>query len=189
MARQWTRQRAEELYERYAGLVRDRAMRILDDEEDAREITQEAFARLLRTYDPEDAAETPAALLIKITTNLSLNLIRNASSRREKLRQHRDARPGAGDGPPGHDSIERTELIRSLLERVSPDIQRLVVNYYIDDMTKEEIARLHSLSVPTVRKRLDVFVRRSRSSLTREMVQALLVCLAVAMILSNAAGR
>lgn len=185
MAREWTRVQAEDLYQRYAGLVRYRAMRILDDEQDAREVTQEAFARLLKSYDPDDAAETPAALLIKITTNLSLNLIRNASSRREKLRMHRDDRPGVGDGPAGHDSIERTELIRSLLERVPPDIQRLVVNFYIDDMTKEQIARLHCLSVPTVRKRLDLFVRRSRRSMTREMVQSLVVCLAVALVLTR----
>lgn len=185
MARQWTRQQAEQLYERYAGLVRYRAMRILDDEQDAREVTQEAFARLLHGYDPDDAAETPAALLIKITTNLSLNLIRNASSRRHKLTVHREDRPGSGGGPPGHDAIERTELIRSLLDRVPPDIQRLVVNYYIDDMTKEEIARLHQLSVPTVRKRLDLFVRRCRRSLTRDMVHALMVCVAVAVVLSQ----
>ena len=105
MAREWTRVQAEELYERYAGLVRYRAMRILDDEQDAREVTQEAFARLLKSYDPDAAAETPAALLIKITTNLSLNLIRNASSRREKLRMHRDDRPGAGDGGVGGRSL------------------------------------------------------------------------------------
>ena len=51
--------------------------------------------------------------------------------------------------------------------------------------TKEQIARLHCLSVPTVRKRLDLFVRRSRRSMTREMVQSLVVCLAVALVLTR----
>jgi DNA-directed RNA polymerase specialized sigma24 family protein len=77
----WTRNQAENVYRRYAGLVRYRAMNILGDEQDAREVTQEAFARLYRHYRAEDADETPAALLIRITTNLSLTLIRDHASR------------------------------------------------------------------------------------------------------------
>ncbi len=175
MTEGWTRTQAEQLYGKYAGLVRYRALRILGDEQDAREVTQEAFARLLRHYRASDAEETPAALLIRITTNLSLTLIRDRSSRREKLRMRANETPGLGSGPLGRETIERAELVRSLLDRVPEDVQRLVVNYYIDGMTQQEIAELHRISVPTVRKRLDSFVRRSRKALARDLARA--ICL------------
>ncbi len=161
----WTRTQAEHFYTRYAGLVRYRAMRILADEQDAREITQEAFARLLHHYDPEDAQDTPAALLTRITTNLSLNLIRNRTSQREKLSQHGGDMAMGRSSMLDHETIERSELVRSLLDKVPSDVAHLAVNYYIDGMTQEEIADLHRLSVPTVRKRLALFVRRSRKTL------------------------
>ncbi len=169
----WTRTQAEHVYRRYAGLVRYRAMNILGDEQDAREVTQEAFARLFRHYRAEDADETPAALLIRITTNLSLTLIRDHSSRREKLKMRAGEAPGLGSGPLGQETIERAELVRSLLDRVPHDVRQLAVNYYIDGMTQQEIAELHHISVPTVRKRLDQFVRRSRKALSRELARAL----------------
>lgn len=161
----WTRTQAEHFYHRYAGLVRYRAMRILNDEQDAREITQEAFARLLHHYDPEDAQDTPAALVTRITTNLALNRIRNRTSRREKLNLHGEDMAMGRSSVLDHETIERSELVRSLLDRVPTDVAHLAVNYYIDGMTQEEIADLHRLSVPTVRKRLALFVRRSRKTL------------------------
>ncbi len=176
----WTEAQAEHYYRRYAGLVRYRALRILADEQDAREITQEAFARLLHHYRPEDAAETPAALLTRITTNLALNLIRDRTSRRQKLAQQG---PGVAMGSASlldHETIERTELVRSLLDRVPQDVAHLAVNYYVDGMTQEEIAELHQISVPTVRKRLALFVRRSRKALQRDVMRLVtLVCWAV----------
>jgi DNA-directed RNA polymerase specialized sigma24 family protein len=81
--------------------------------------------------------------------------------------------PGLGSGPLGQETIERAELVRSLLGRVPDDVRQLAVNYYIDGMTQQEIADLHRISVPTVRKRLNQFVRRSRKVLTRELARAL----------------
>ena len=176
----WTEAQAEHYYRRYVGLVRYRAMRILADEQDAREITQEAFARLLHHYRPADAEETPAALLTRITTNLALNLIRNRTARRQKLAQHG---PELGVGRASlldYETIERAELVRSLLDRVPRDVAHLAINYYIDGMTQEEIAELHRISVPTVRKRLALFVRRSRKALQRDVQRLVtLICSAV----------
>ena len=64
-------------------------------------------------------------------------------------------------------------MIRLLLTRFDPDIQRLVIHRYIDGMTKREIAELCGLSVPTVRKRLRLFVERSRRLLQRELATGL----------------
>lgn len=184
MGKTWTRGQAEHLYRRYVGLVRYRALRILGDEQDAHEVTQEAFARLLKHYDPADAEDTPAALLIRITTNLSLNLIRNNTARREKLRQR-----GADELPPAnlldHETIERSDLIRTMLGQVPPDVAALAVNFYLDGMSKREIAELHHLSVPTVRKRLNLFVNRSRKKLAKDLMTAVTLVLAAALMVSR----
>ncbi|MBW1873220.1 MAG: winged helix-turn-helix transcriptional regulator, partial [Deltaproteobacteria bacterium] len=45
------------------------------------------------------------------------------------------------------------------------DTQELAVYYFIDEMSQEEVAHILNLSVPTVRKRLKIFVQKAKQQL------------------------
>lgn len=78
-----------ELYDRHSTLVFSVALKILEDREEARDVVQQVFLKLLKKaslYSPEKGR--PAAWLAAMTRNQSLDRIRQLKSRRtlgEKL--------------------------------------------------------------------------------------------------------
>jgi len=173
MAETATRAQVEILYNRYSAMVYRRCLRILGDEQDAWDATQEVFARVMRHYGSFRAEASPSTWIMRISTNHCLNVLRNRRSRSSKLRARRQDLEPVDRGTWAFDGVERTELVRALLTRFGPEIQRLVIHHYIDGMTKKEVAALCGLSVPTVRKRLALFVRRSRRYLQQDLVNGL----------------
>ncbi len=168
-----TRAQVEILYNRYGAMVHGRCLRILGNKQDALDATQEVFARVMRHHDSFRAESSPSTWIMRISTNHCLNVLRNRRGRREKLQAHKHDLPQSHPGERVFDGVERAQLVRLLLSRFDPDIQRLAIHFYIDGMSKTEIAQLCELSVPTVRKRLDIFIKRSRRMLRRELVAAL----------------
>jgi DNA-directed RNA polymerase specialized sigma24 family protein len=67
--------------------------------------------------------------------------------------------------------------IRSLLADEDDETQRIIVHLFFDDMTREETAVAVGISVPTLRKRLDAFLRRARRGLGLAVVASVLVWL------------
>lgn len=150
------------LYEQHASFVFARCRRILRNEDDAWDATQEVFARAIRSWDGFDGNSTRGTWLYRIATNHCLNVIRNRTGRRDKLHQRAEERPGAGTGPDGHGRVEVLDVVRAVMEDMDEDLARLAVLYYFEDMTQAEIAAEVGLSVPTVRKRLRAFVDEAR---------------------------
>lgn len=173
MAETATHTQVEILYNRYGAMVHRRCLRILGNEQDAMDATQEVFARVSCHYESFRAEAAPSTWLMRISTNHCLNVIRNRSGRRKKLAANRQDLEPADRGTRAFDGIERAELIRILLARFEPEVQRLVIHHYLDGMTKLEVAQVCGLSVPTVRKRLNLFVRRSRRYLQQELLASL----------------
>lgn len=168
-----TRTQVEILYNRYGSMVYHRCLRILGNQQDALDATQEVFARVMRHYGSFRQEASPSTWIMRISTNHCLNVIRNRRGRQAKLTAHKQELQPRDRGERAFDAVDRIELIRTLLTRFDPEIQRLVIHHYIDGMTKEQIAQAVGLSVPTVRKRLDVFVQKSRRYLQRELLAGL----------------
>ena len=173
MPEQATRAQVEILYNRYGAMVYRRCRHILGTDEDAWDATQEVFARVMRHYNSFRAEASPSTWILRISTNHCLNVLRDRRGRRSKLSARRhDLEPG-DRGERAFSGVERFELIRALLTRFDPEIQRLVIHHYMDGMTQQEVAQVCGLSVPTVRKRLKLFVRRSRRYLQQELLAGL----------------
>lgn len=162
-----TQVQVERLYREYGGLIHRRCRRILRNEDLAWDATQEVFARAIRNWDRFDGDSTRLTWLSRIATNHCLNEIRNRKGRQEKLDQRSHEAPGAGSGPATQASLEVLDVVRAVMEDMDPDLQRLAVLYWFDEMTQAEIAQEVGLSVPTVRKRLRLFVDRARRTLRR----------------------
>jgi len=142
-------------------------MRILRNEEEARDAVQEVFARAIHSWDSWEGDANRLTWLSRIATNHCLNVIRNSKGRREKLAQRKAERPGTGSGPGDQGEVELFDIVRAVMEDMDEDLRRLAVLYYFDEMTQAEIADEVGLSVPTVRKRLRVFIDRARRHLRR----------------------
>jgi RNA polymerase sigma-70 factor (ECF subfamily) len=150
------------LYRQHASFVHARCRRILRDDEAAWDATQEVFARAIASWSTFDGNSTRGTWLYRIATNHCLNVIRNEGGRRAKLDQRKGERPGAGSGPDAHGRIELLDVVRAVMQDMDEELARLAVLYYFEEMTQAEIAHEVGLSVPTVRKRLRVFVHEAR---------------------------
>lgn len=145
----------ERLYERYGPMVVRRCRRLLRDEEEAWDVSQDVFVQLLRRRGSLDGTHA-SSLLFRIATNLCLNRIRD-----------RRRRPATADEAVLERLAHRVDLDAPLLldrlfGRHPESTRTMAVMHYLDGMTLEQVARECGLSVSGVRKRL----RALRATLT-----------------------
>jgi RNA polymerase sigma-70 factor (ECF subfamily) len=141
----------EELYQRYGPMVMRRCRQLLKDEDQALDVTQDVFVRVLQRRDRLDL-RSPSSLLYRIATNLCLNQLRHRRRYPETSDERLLYRLADAD-----DQEERVAL-RSVLFRLfreHPESTRtMAVLHYLDGMTLEETASEVGMSVSGVRKRL-----------------------------------
>ena len=154
------------LYERYSGPIFHRARSILHSDEAAQDAVQETFARVIRNWDAFRGESSPYTWMYRITTNWCLNQIRNRKGRHQKHVDHRQ--DILGDEVTWQKPTTEAALVRKLLADCDEQTRAIVIHLYFDDMSKEATAKLVGLSVPTVRKRLRVFLERARRQLDAE---------------------
>ena len=151
------------LYEQYAHIIYGRALRVTGDAELAADAVQETFARVIKNYSSFRGESSPLTWMYRISTNWCLNQLRNRRGRADKLTHHRSELVGDGSSHPHH--VEDADRIRGLLDDTDDQTRKIVVHIYFDEMTREETAKVVGISVPTVRRRLRDFIRRSRRTL------------------------
>jgi RNA polymerase sigma-70 factor (ECF subfamily) len=150
----------EKLYERYGPMVMRRCRRLLVDEDEALDATQDVFVRLCQAGD-RMRMEYPSSFLYVTATNVCLNLIRD----RARHGETRDDRLLYGIASMD-DTEERVGALSTLtrLFSRSPQSSRTIATlHYVDGLTLEETAHETGMSVSGVRKRL----RALRETLAR----------------------
>lgn len=154
-----------DLYQRYSGLLYQRCLSILRNAEAAQDAVHETFARVIRNAESFRQESSPLTWMYRISTNYCLNQLRNAKTRQGKLDDHQEEIAGPGftlpDAGAGHDQAQ----MLALLAEADEETQRCVIYTYYDDCTRDEVAKLVGLSVPTVRKRVNTFLDRARAVL------------------------
>lgn len=138
-------------YRQYGPMVLRRCRRLLRDEQKAVDAMQDVFLQLLRHQGRVDG-RAPAALLLQMATNLSLNRLRSEKRRPEDAD---DARvlDIAHSSDLEASSVTR-QLLGTIFGRELPSTQTIAVLHLLDGLTLEEVAREVGLSVSGVRKRL-----------------------------------
>ena len=151
-----------EFVRRYQTPVVNLAWRITGNPEDAAEVAQETFIRVLRslhTYDPERRLKT---WLFKIAANLALDSIRRRKRRPVALEDlfDEEKRPPLEVEEPGPGPEAQLELGRSA-ERFDVMIQEMPAPYqailylrYREDLAYDEIAQTLGIPLGTVKVRL-----------------------------------
>jgi len=146
------------IYRRHLVLVRGRALRILGNRALAEEVAQEAFIRFIGRRCRLGEEDNPAGMLVRIVTNLALNMLRDAKRRRELLEE---SGPDPEAGRPGGLAPEELLLLRQVLARVPQREARVASYYYLDGMEHEEIAALLGTHRRAVGRTLDKFRARA----------------------------
>mgnify|MGYP000024964745 CR=1 FL=1 len=172
-----TRGEIQVLYDRYAHVVSHRCRTLLGNEQEAYDVMQDVFIRLIQSGDQLRGEASPLTWLYRVSTNLCLNRIRDHRSRSRKLAEP-DLTATNLPGMSAFSNIDpdRRELVNSLLERVDEETRAVVLYYFVDELTLEEVSALMSLSVPTIRKRIQHFQGVARRTLNLSPASALLLC-------------
>jgi RNA polymerase sigma-70 factor (ECF subfamily) len=165
------------LYQRYyARMLRYFRTVFRVSEEDAQELTQDAFVRFYKALD-EYRGEAEWALLETIARNVGFNRVRSQTTiKRGAVRtESLDAVEAAGSVPraPQQDPVDRMieqERKTKLRQAIAtlPKGQRRCLQLWLEDFSYDEIARTLRLSLDAVRSRIRDAKRLLREKLGDE---------------------
>jgi len=165
----------DQLVDQCYSLVYNTAYRMLADEEEACDATQEAFLRAFEAIRRFRSEASFTTWLYRITTNTCLDLLRRRKRRPGSLRlvgEEDSEEPGVRDiaddsaDPAGWaERAERQQLVELGLRRLSVEHRTVIVLCDINGLSYEEIAQVLQVPLGTVKSRLN----RARMALKDEI--------------------
>lgn len=167
------------LVERYQGRVYRLALRVMRDEEQARDVSQEAFLKVYRSLDRFEGRSSFYTWLYRLVFNLCLDAKRRDRSARH-VEWDEESALGAVDSAadavdpkrqeeaaPGGE-LERAELraqVASAVDALPEDARRTFLLREVDGLSYAEIAKALGIPKGTVMSRLHYARRRLRGAL------------------------
>ena len=146
-------QNFEEIYRKYSRLICRTAHSVLGNREDAEDVLQTIFLRLLRRDSPANVKSNPKAYLYRAAVNLSLNTIR---SRAREVLVANAADFKAIKSFPVDPSVEEQmhERLSGAIAALPPAAAQIVILRYIHNYSDAEIAKLRGTSRTSIAARL-----------------------------------
>ena len=160
------RDAASDLVDRYQKRLFNVALRMLDNAQDAEDVTQTVFLNAflkLRTYDPRYRF---FSWIYRVTVNESLNVLKQ---RRPTVTLADEPGIPASGAAPGQ-ATEAEDRVGKALMGLKPDDRAVVVLKHFVFFSYEEIADVLEIPVRTVKSRLFTARERLRQTL-RERVE------------------
>lgn len=154
----------EVLYKSTAGFVYNVALRIVNNREDAQEVTQEVFLIIyqkLKSFRFESSFKT---WIYRITVNYSINFAKKASKMKRKMTEYDDTsvtETVLNNVQTEMDREERNKMIEELLNALNFEQRACVVLRNIEGLSYQQIADTLKVNINTVRSRL----KRAREKL------------------------
>ncbi len=159
----------EAVYRQHAARILRLGRLLLDDDQEAQDVAQEVFLKLLRAYPAADGQMQWGAWLAKVTLNACRDRRRSAwwrwwKARRESVEDLELADPGPGPERAAVDAETRERIWRAF--RRLPRRQREVALLrYVDGCSIQEVADALGLTPGSVKRHLFRAVRRLRVAL------------------------
>ncbi len=166
----------EQLFNQYHRGVYNIIYQMVRSDQDAADLTQDAFVRVWKALPRLQAPEAFASWLYRIAGNLARNWIRdNTRVRQESLDQpfndgeeeggQREIADYSGDPADATQTRAMQDTVQRAIQGLSPDHRTVVTLHHIEGMPVEEIAKVMNCSVGTVKSRL----ARARDALRRKL--------------------
>ena len=157
------------LYDRYSKLVYTTAIQILNNIEEAEEVTQETFLKLWQRsniYQPQRGSFS--GFLITLTRSRSLDRLRSRSASQQKLQRIQTFTHCVSDYNPPLEFVtvqERSSLVRKALKQLPPDDRQLLETAYYEGLSQSEIAKRDNIPLGTVKSRARQALKKLRTAL------------------------
>ena len=137
------------------------ALRLTHNEADARDLTQDAFIRVYRSWKSFQPGTSFLSWIYRIVTNLHRDELRRRKGRyQEEIPEDNEPQAFGGGRPlaiePIEDYVEGqlSEPVSRALEALPPEQRQIVVLADIEECSYQEIAEIVGCSIGTVRSRL-----------------------------------
>ncbi len=162
--------RIARMFVEYGAEIQGYIAKRIRSREDARDLTQEVFARFIRSRHA-DGCESPSALLYEIATNLIIDRSRRRKSHR--VDQHRpyddDETEGIGADPSCVlDSEKRLQQVEAIILGLPDKCREVFVLSRFEGLSYAEIALRLDISVAMVQKHISKALLRLRQGVARD---------------------
>jgi RNA polymerase sigma-70 factor, ECF subfamily len=157
-----SREALAELFRRYRRDVYEIAYRFTSNVDDALEVTQEVFMKLIESLETFRRGSRFFTWLYRIAVNQAIDHLRRRK-RRAMVPLDEDAHESAGRGNDPVERAEQTEFTERLtraLEQLSQKHRTVIVLHSLENLSYREIAQIVGCSTGTVMSRL--FYARKR---------------------------
>ncbi|WP_164017154.1 RNA polymerase sigma factor [Pyxidicoccus trucidator] len=156
------------LYRRFGGGVYRRAMFLLKDADDARDVTQDTFVALVEQLAPMRSPRESASLLYQMATSLAIDRLRHrARWFGPEGKPEPEAHPVESSQEGGARRIEAAKDLSLLTRGECPRTLQVAVLHFVEGQTLTEVGEGLDLSRKTVHRLLERFVSRARKRSTR----------------------
>ncbi len=168
------------LLSKYKRPVYNLAWKMMGDEEDAKDVTQEAFIRAFRALSTFDTSRPFASWLFRIATNLCIDHLRRRRSNVQSLDGMRGSDDGyrtadVEDGGPGpdvqHEVAEQRKMLDRLVQGLPPRYKVVILLRHGRELSYKEIAEVLEVPVGTVKARIHRAHSLLRMSLESELAK------------------
>jgi RNA polymerase sigma-70 factor, ECF subfamily len=159
------------LYDRYSKLVYSTAVQLLNNAEEAEEVTQETFLRLWQRstiYQPHRGSLS--GFLITLSRSRSLDRLRSRQARQQKLQRIQTFTDRVQNYDPPLEFVtvqERTQLVHEALKQLSPDDRQILETAYFEGLSQSEIAKRDGIPLGTVKSRARQALKKLRITLNQ----------------------
>lgn len=133
---------------------------------EAEDLTQEVFLRLVRRLDVE-ALDNPEAFLFRTAVNLLRDRSRRGKTRRSHLAEVAQQQPGIEELSPERvfDSHQHLSVVLQVLEELDERSRDVFILHRLEGMRHAQIAELYGVSVSSVEK----YIIKALALLTQRM--------------------
>jgi RNA polymerase sigma-70 factor (ECF subfamily) len=150
-----------ELVHRYTRLVYATSWRVLRQETDAADVTQETFFELTRQAGR--IAGPLSGWLHRVALQKSIDVIRRRTHRKSREQTYAQARPT--EAQTWHDLSSGVD---ETLEKLDESVRLLLLDHFLAGKTTGQIAREHGISQATVSRRINEGLEQLRGRLRRQ---------------------
>jgi len=153
------------LYDEWGPSIYRRCLKMLRDDDEARDATQDVFLKLMKYFHKypdryEDRGKI-LNLMFRIATNHCLNILRRRKKGRRLFVPFDPQVMGKDVRTPEGKAIQREAIVKALM-RLSRKNRELVYYRFWDELTLEEIGAVMGLSRKTVARRLEKALEKMR---------------------------
>ncbi len=152
----------EQIMRLYERRIFGYVMRHVNNQEDAEDITQEVFIKLYKKFDSYDPKQTFTTWLFTVATNTIYDFLRHRRGKQDLLIVDDPDQPfETADARDAYIAVAAAVDVEQALEKIKTAYRTVLLLYYRDELTCEEIAGVLKIPVGTVKTHLS----RARKSL------------------------